>query len=130
MNTQIKNPETSTGSSARPVLLLDAGMCALSGIANLAGARLLDDLLGPSVLTLAVLGGVLLVWAVGLDWVAARRPIPTAWVREIALFNLLWVAGSVAAPFLLDLTTIGMIWCVLQAVVVAGFAAVQLRATR
>lgn len=128
MTTRIQNQSLATTRlTLRTVLLLDAGVSGVNGLAYLAGAVVLDDLLGPSALTLAVLGGALIVWAVVLDWVATRRPVPPTYAREVALANLLWVAGSVAALALLDLTAVGIVWCVLQAAVVAGFAAVQLR---
>lgn len=111
----------------RTVLLLDAGVSGANGLAYLAGAVVLDGLLGPSAPTLAVLGGFLVLWAVVLGRVAARRLIPPAWAREVAVGNLLWVAGSVVAVFLLDLTPVGIVWCLLQAAVVAAFAVVQLR---
>lgn len=127
MTTRIQNQSIATSRmTLRTVLLLDAGVSGVNGLAYLAGAVVLDDLLGPSALTLAVLGGALIVWAVLLDWVATRRPIPPAYAREVAVANLLWVAGSLAALGLLDLTALGTVWCLLQAAVVAGFAAVQL----
>lgn len=128
MTTRIQNQSLATTRlTLRTVLLLDAGVSGVNGLAYLAGAVVLDDLLGPSALTLALLGGALVAWAVVLDWVATRRPVPTAYAREVALANLLWVGGSLAALALLDLTGVGIVWCLLQAAVVAAFAAVQLR---
>ncbi|NYG59060.1 hypothetical protein BJ980_001983 [Nocardioides daedukensis] len=128
MTTRTQNPSlTTTRLTLRTVLLLDAGISGLNGIAYLAGAAVLDDLLGPSATVLLVLGAFLLVWAGVLEWVATRKPIPTPLVREVAIANLVWVAASIAAIFLLDLTTVGVVWCLMQAAVVSGFAVLQLR---
>ncbi|WP_082748826.1 hypothetical protein [Nocardioides jensenii] len=130
MTTRIETQSLSTSTTGRPMigklLLLDAGVSGLNGIAYLAGATLLDGLLGPSVLTLEILGAFLLVWAGALAWIGTRDPVPPGLAREVMIGNLVWVAGSVAVAFgLLSLTGIGLIWCLAQALVVAGFAIEQ-----
>ncbi|QIX28300.1 hypothetical protein ncot_18170 [Nocardioides sp. JQ2195] len=138
MNTRIHTQSLSTTTAERSLisklLLLDAGVSGLNGVAYLAGATLLDDLLGPSVLTLEILGAVLLVWAGALAWIGTRDPVPTGLAREVVVGNAAWVVGSVAVAFgLLSLTGIGLVWCLVQAVVVAAFAIEQyvvLRARR
>lgn len=130
MTTRTETQPLSTATVRRSpiatLLWLDSATCAVNGIAYLAGATILDDLLGPSVLTLEILGVFLLVWAAGLAWIATRDPVPPGLVHEVVIGNALWVVGSVAVAFgLLSLTGIGLAWCLLQAVVVAGLAAAQ-----
>ncbi|HEY9564626.1 MAG TPA: hypothetical protein VIR30_12730 [Nocardioides sp.] len=128
MTTRTQNPSlTTTRLTLRTVLLLDAGVSGLNGIAYIAGAVVLDELLGASTTFLIAIGVFLLAWAGALEWVATRKPIPTPLVREVAIANLVWVAASIAAIFLLDLTTVGVVWCLMQAAVVSGFAVLQLR---
>lgn len=130
MNTRFETQPLSTATDGRSLIakvwLLDAGVSGLNGVAYLAGATLLDGLLGPSVLTLRLLGVFLLAWAGVLAWIGTRDPVPTGLAREVVVGNLLWVGGSVAVAFgLLSLTGIGLVWCLLQAVVVAAFAVEQ-----
>lgn len=132
--TQIASPSLSTSASAawlRPVLVLDAGVSGLNGVAYLAAASYLSDLLGPSTVLLQGLGLFLVVWAAGLAIVATRNPLPVGVVREIGYANLLWVAGSiVVAAGLVTLTGIGLAWCLLQTVSVTLFAGAQIVGTR
>ncbi|KRF16497.1 hypothetical protein ASG90_09375 [Nocardioides sp. Soil797] len=130
MNTRIETQPLSTSTAGRSliskVLLLDAGVSGLNGVAYLAGATVLDGILGPSTSTLELLGGFLLVWAGVLAWIGTRDPVPTGLVTDVVVANLLWVAASVAVAFgLLSLTGTGLVWCILQALVVAAFAAEQ-----
>lgn len=135
MTTRTETQPLSTATARRSpianLLRLDSATCLLNGIAYLAGATILDDLLGPSVLTLEILGIFLLVWGGAAAWVAARDPVPRGLVMEIVIGNVLWVAASVAVAFgLLPLTGIGLAWCLLQAVVVAALAAAQYAVVR
>lgn len=115
----------------RPVVLIDAGVSGLNGVAYLAAASYLSDLLGPSAVVLQGLGAFLLLWAVALAVVSTRDPMPRGVVREIGYANLIWVAGSlVVAAGLLALTGIGLVWCLLQAATVLGFAGAQVVGTR
>ena len=51
-----------------------------------------------------------------------RRPIPRRGVAALAALNIGWVVASLDYAFLGGLTTIGVAWTVLQAVVVGVFA--------
>lgn len=128
MTTTTRSPSSIL--NVRNVVLADAGVSGLNGAAYLAGAMVLNSILGPSATFLAIIGAVLLAWGAALAWVGTRSPLVGLQVREVAIGNLAWVAGSVLVLALMDLTAIGAVWCVLQAVVVAGFAALQLRAVR
>jgi hypothetical protein len=116
----------------RTVLRLDAVVTGVNGAAYLAAAPLLTELLGVPSGALRGLGAFLLAYAAGVALVAAR-PVVSAGATEVVVgANLLWAAASVAAVATdrFDLTTTGAVWVLLQAAVVAGFAALQLTALR
>ena len=111
----------------RLALQVDAVVTGLNGAGYLAAAPLLDELLGlPAGLLVGVgvflLGFAAAVWAAG-----ARMPISTGAAGTVVVANLLWVAASatVAATGWSTPTTVGTVWIVLQAVVVAAFTTVQ-----
>jgi hypothetical protein len=109
----------------RTALRLDAVVSGLNGAAYLFAAGPLADLLGLDVAVLRVLGGFLLVFAAAV-WLVGDRPAAPA-VRTVIAGNLLWTAGSLVAVAagIGTPTTVGTVWLVLQAVVVAAFAALQ-----
>ena len=116
-----------------PVALkLDAVVTAANGAAYLVAAAPLAELLGLSAPLLRIAGGGLLAFA-AVVWLVASaarmsRPAP---VTIIAL-NAAWAVGCIAAV-LADLgtpTTVGAVWIVAQALVVAGFAELQLAGLR
>jgi hypothetical protein len=66
-------------------------------------------------------------------WLVAARPRVSGVATEVVVgANLLWAAASVAAVVTdrFPLTGAGTAWVLLQAAVVAGFAAAQLTALR
>ena len=131
--TQMTNDTSTTGLlTLRNVLLLDAVMTGVNGLAYVAGFALLDPVLGPAPAVLVGLGVFLLVYAAVVGWCGTREPVSRRAVVLIADGNLLWVAASVAAVALgwLDLTTAGTVWAIAQAGLVAGFAGLQLTAAR
>ena len=112
----------------RTALTLDAGVTAANGAAYLVLAGPLHDLLGLSETVLRGAGAFLLVYALAVGVLAARpRPAKAAVVAVIA-GNAIWAVDSVVAALAGwgDPTTAGAVWMVLQAIVVAGFAALQL----
>jgi len=111
----------------RTALTLDAGVTAANGAAYLALAGPLHDLLGLSETLLRGAGAFLLVYALAVGLLAARPRPPRAGVLAVIAANALWAADSVVAALAGwgDPTTAGAVWLVLQAVVVAGFAALQ-----
>ena len=119
--------------TALPVALkLDAVVTAANGAAYLVAAGPLSDLLGLSAPLLRIAGAGLLAFA-GVVWLVATaqrmsRPAPAT----IIALNAVWAVGCVTAV-LADLgtpTTIGAVWIVAQALVVAGFAELQLAGLR
>ena len=114
----------------RLALRADAVVSGLNGAAYLLLTGPLSDLLGLSVGVLRAVGVFLLVYAAAV-WLVSDRPVAPA-VRTVITGNLLWSAGSIAVV-VADLgtpTTIGAVWLVLQAIVVAGFAVLQIAGLR
>ncbi|MGY1785304.1 hypothetical protein [Geodermatophilus sp. SYSU D00698] len=116
----------------RVALRLDAVVTGANGLAYLAAAPLLSDLLGVPAGALRGLGAFLAVFAAGVALVAARPRVPRGATEVVVGANALWAAGSVATVVAgrFDLTAAGTVWVLLQAAVVAGFAALQLTALR
>ena len=113
--------------SLRTALKLDAIVTGANGAAYLVAAGPLEDLLGLSPALLRPTGAFLLLFSAAV-WTVASRPqvSPSAALVVIAL-NALWAADSIAflATGVADPTTAGAVWIVMQAAVVAGFAALQ-----
>jgi hypothetical protein len=116
----------------RAALRADAVVTGANGLAYLAAAPLLTGLLGVPSGALRGIGAFLLAFAAGV-WLVAARPRVSGGATEVVVAaNLLWAAGSVAAVVTdrFPLTAPGTVWVLLQAAVVAGFAAAQLAALR
>ena len=113
-------------------LRLDAAVTGVNGLAHLAAAPLLTGLLGVPAGALRGTGAFLVAFAAAVAVVAARARIPSGVVQVVVAANLLWTAASVATVLAgrFDLTAVGTAWVLLQAAVVAGFAALQLTALR
>ena len=113
--------------SLRTALKLDAVVTGANGAAYLVAAGPLEDLLGLSPALLRSIGAFLLLFAAVVWAVASRPEVSASAALAVIAVNVLWAADSIA--FLLsglsDPTTAGGIWIVLQALVVAGFAALQ-----
>ena len=134
MNSTTADTTTATTGpvSLKTALLLDATVTGSNGLAYLAGATVLDSLLGPSPTHFVAIGAFLAVCAAILAITGTRRPIPRGWATFAAEVNVVWAIGSVAVVALgwFDLTTAGQVWTILQAGIVAAFAALQLMALR
>ena len=125
-------PATRVTVPLRLALRLDAVVTGANGIAYLAAAGPLSDLLGLDAAFLRGIGLFLLAFAV-LVWRVGARPEPAgAAVRAVVAVNVAWVLASLAlaALGLGSPTTAGTVWAVLQAVVVGGFAELQVLALR
>ncbi|HEV2774270.1 MAG TPA: hypothetical protein VGV90_01640 [Solirubrobacteraceae bacterium] len=116
-----------------PVALrLDAVVTAANGAAYLLAAGPLSDLLGLSAALLRVAGVGLLAFAAVVWLVAAAKRIARPAAATIIALNAVWAIGCIAAV-LADLgtpTTAGAAWIVAQALVVAGFAELQVAGLR
>ena len=132
--------ETTTSTNASPtklltlrnVLLLDAVLTGVNGLVYLAAAAALATLLGPSTAVIVGLGVFMLAYAAAAAWLGTRRPVSRLAVGLIADGNILWAVASatVVAFGWLDLTSAGTVWTLMQAALVAAFAALQLAAVR
>ena len=109
----------------RPALILDAAVTGVNGVAYLAAAGPLEDRLGLPASWLRTAGVVLVAFSVSVG-LAARRPSAGA-VGAIVAVNIAWVLGSLvfAIAGWGSPETAGTVWIVLQALVVAGFAELQ-----
>ncbi|MEU6040015.1 hypothetical protein ABZ801_31890 [Actinomadura sp. NPDC047616] len=111
----------------KAALRLDSVITGVNGLAYLALAGPLEDLLGLHAGPARAIGAFLVayalaVWAVSMP-ARVRRLAATAVIE----MNVLWAVLSVLAVITgwLDLNAAGAVWAVLQAAVVAGFAALQ-----
>jgi hypothetical protein len=116
----------------RLALRLDAAVTGLNGAAYLVAAPVLDDVLGLPGGLLRGLGAFLLVYAAAVWLVGAGARISGGAVEAVIGLNVSWAIGSVVAVLtgLGSPSTVGAVWLVLQAAVVAGFAALQLAGLR
>jgi hypothetical protein len=116
----------------RAALGLDAVVTGVNGLAYLALAGPLSELFDLSSTLLRVQGAVLVLFAAAVAVVATRRTIPRLAAWDVVAVNVAWV-GYMLATVLADLGTpgtVGVVWMLLQAAVVAGFAALQAAALR
>lgn len=111
----------------RTALKLDGAVTGANGAAYLLAAVPLGELFGMSPDLLRVLG-VLLAGFAAAVWLTATRPtIPRLPTVAIITVNAAWALASIAVAIgdVTSPTTVGAVWIVGQAVVVAGFAALQ-----
>ncbi|WP_208544074.1 hypothetical protein [Nocardioides seonyuensis] len=113
-------------SLVRPFLLTDAATTAVNGLAYVVGAAWLADWFGAPADLQRGLGAFLLAFGVGVALLAVRRPVPRRGVLALVVLNEAWVVASLAYAAMGDLTALGRGWVVLQAFIVAAFAAGQL----
>ncbi len=116
----------------RFALRLDAAVSAANAAAYLVLAGPLSDLLGMPASFLRAVGAFLVIYA-AFVWAASRREeIPRGAVLAIIDANIIWVVASFTAlaTGFHDPTTTGSAWIALQAITVAGFAALQFAALR
>jgi hypothetical protein len=113
----------------RQVVGFDAALCAVNGLAYLAGAAALDSVLGLPATFLRWVGVFLVAYAALVAVVATRATIPRLGVRAVVEGNAAWVVASVvlAVSQWSSPTAAGTVWIVAQAVVVAVLAVVQHR---
>ncbi|MET9828120.1 hypothetical protein ABZ078_02155 [Streptomyces sp. NPDC006385] len=110
----------------RRFLALDAVVTGANGIAYLVASGPLGRLLGVDRGLLLGLGAFLTVFAAGVGLLASRARPAAFPVRAVIEANLAWAVLSVVALVVwLSPTTAGAVWTVLQALTVAGFAALQ-----
>ncbi|NEW52041.1 hypothetical protein GV794_09230 [Nocardia cyriacigeorgica] len=108
-------------------LRLDAVVTAANGLAYLALSGPIESLLGLDTAVGIPVGIFLLLYGIGVALVGAQANINSAAVRVVIAGNAAWVVLSLVALAAagLDLTVVGAIWAVLQAITVGGFAVLQ-----
>ncbi|HLL65482.1 MAG TPA: hypothetical protein VK453_06990 [Micromonosporaceae bacterium] len=111
----------------RVVLKLDAVVTAANGLMYLALAGPLHDALGVPTAVLYPVGIFLLLYGGAVWAVATRRAISRLAVWAIIAVNVTWALASadVVITDAMSATALGQVWLVLQALTVAGFAALQ-----
>ena len=111
----------------RYVLLADAVASAATGLLMIAGAVLLEGLLGLPVALMREAGLVLVPYVAFVAWVGTRILIPHGAVQTVIALNVLWVAGSVLvlASGWVAPTALGYAFVIAQAAAVGLFAALQ-----
>lgn len=106
-------------------LLLDAATTGVNGLAYAAAGGWLAEWFGAPESLVRCLGAFLLVVAAGVAFLATRAAISRRGVAALAALNIMWVLASLDYALLGDITTLGVVWTLLQAVVVGVFAAGQ-----
>jgi hypothetical protein len=111
----------------RNVLLLDAAASGATGLLLIAGASLLDGLLGLPVALMREAGLILVPYVAFVAWVGTREMIARGAVWAVVAANALWAIASVGllvsgwvAP-----TALGCAFVIAQAVVVALLGELQ-----
>ncbi|MGW0911290.1 hypothetical protein ACWD1Z_06025 [Streptomyces sp. NPDC002784] len=117
---------TEPGTVLRRFLALDAVVTGTNALAYLAASGPLGRLLGVDSALLLALGAFLAVYAAGVGLLASRARPAALGVRAVIEANFAWAALSLLALAVwLSPTTAGAVWTAVQALTVAGFAALQ-----
>jgi hypothetical protein len=111
----------------RLALAADAAVTGASAVAYLAGAVVLDSILGVPAGLLLALGAFLAVYSALVLRLATRPSIPRTAVLAVIDANVLWAGASLLVLALDTFTpeTAGQVWIAVQSVAVAAFAALQ-----
>ena len=123
----IATPRHATGGLLRFALTLDGVATGANGVLYLAGAPLLDGWLGLPTEMLMAVGAFLIAYAALVLRLATRPAMPRAAVVAVIAANVLWAVDSLIALALdwFTPTTVGQVLIAVQAVLVAGLAALQ-----
>ena len=123
----IATPRHATGGLLRFALTLDGVATGANGVLYLAGAPLLDGWLGLPTEMLMAVGAFLIAYAALVLRLATRPAMPRVAVVAVIAANVLWAVVSLIALTLdwFSPTTVGQILIAVQAVLVAGLAALQ-----
>jgi hypothetical protein len=116
-----------SNSFLRTVLLADAIASGATGLLMIAGAGLLEGLLGLPVALMREAGLVLIPYVAFVAWIGTREAISRSSVQAIIAINVLWAAASIGllvsgwvAP-----TMLGTAFVIAQGAVVAVLAELQ-----
>ncbi|MER5422474.1 hypothetical protein [Streptosporangium roseum] len=127
MTTVAAVPTTDPYRLVRLALRLDAVVTAANGLAYLALAAPINDLLGLPVGLQYGIGAFLTVYGVAVWLIARPAAVNRGAVLVAVTLNALWTVVSVAELAIggLEVTTLGTVWVLMQAATVGGFAALQ-----
>ena len=110
----------------RYALLADAVASGATGLMMIAGAGLLEGLLGLPTALMREAGLVLVPYVAFVAWAGTREAISRPAVQAIIAMNVLWVVGSAVVLFgFVTPTILGYAFVIAQAVVVGVFAELQ-----
>ena len=110
----------------RYALLADAVASGATGLLMIAGAGLLEGLLGLPTALMREAGLVLVPYVAFVAWVGTRETISRPAVQAIIAMNVLWVIGSAVVLFaFVAPTLLGYAFVIAQAIVVGVFAELQ-----
>ena len=111
----------------RYALLADAIASGATGLLLIAGAGLLEGLLGLPAALMREAGLVLVPYVAFVAWVGTREAISRPAVQAIIAMNLLWVVGSAVVLFaFVTPNLLGYAFVIAQAIVVGVFAELQI----
>jgi hypothetical protein len=125
-------PQIIRSLSLRRVLLLDTIATGATALLLLMGAEQLASLLGLPIAMLRESGLILAAFVVFVGWMAAQEPAPISAVRLVIAANVIWVAASLMllVSGFVEPTAAGYVLISAQALVVGGFAELQMMALR
>jgi hypothetical protein len=126
-NTSTLSPLTETGTFLRTVLLADALVSGATGLLMTVGAGVLEPILQVPATLLRGAGLALVPYAGFVAMLARRDVLPRAGVWAVIACNVLWAIDCVALLLTgwIDPTLLGVAFVLVQAVVVAAFAELQ-----
>ena len=131
-HTSTLSPLTATSTFLRTVLLADALVSGATGLLMLLGAGPLEPLLQIPATLLRGAGLALLPYAAFVGMLARREALPRAAVWAVVACNALWAVDCVALLFSgwIAPSGLGIAFVLMQAVVVAAFAELQVLGLR
>ena len=121
------SPLATTGAFLRNVLLADAIVSGATGALMALAAGILEPVLQVPATLLRIAGLALLPYAAFVAMLARRDVLPRGAVWAVVACNALWAVDCVALLFTgwIDPSVLGVAFVVMQAVVVAAFAELQ-----
>ena len=121
------SPLATTGAFLRNVLLADAIVSGATGALMALAAGILEPVLQVPATLLRIAGLALLPYAAFVAMLARRDVLPRGAVWAVVACNALWAVDCVALLFtgLIYPSVLGVAFVVMQAVVVAAFAELQ-----
>ena len=126
-NTSTLSPITTTSAFLRNVLLADALVSGATGLLMTLAAGVLEPILQVPATLLRGAGLALIPYAAFVAVLARREALPRGAVWAVVACNAVWAVDCVALLFTgwIDPTLLGVAFILMQALVVAAFAELQ-----